>query len=133
MALIPILENWRNGIQNLQQPTLQSIKQLTQNTQGQIAAELGINLQQLAILSAYLNVIHLDQIFEQFVQNEQQGGVENQAQAQANAAVQLRDSIEELLNGIVGGDDDNMAQDGGRVRRRRTRGSKKTRRTTRRR
>jgi hypothetical protein len=133
MALIPILENWRNGIQNLQQPTLQSIKQLTQNTQGQIAAELGINLQQLAILSAYLNVIHLDQIFEQFVQNEQQGGVENQVQAQANAAVQLRDSIEELLNGIVGGNDDNMAQDGGRVRRRRTRGSKKTRRTTRRR
>lgn len=133
MALIPILENWRNGIQNLQQPTLQSIKQLTQNTQGQIAAELGINLQQLAILSAYLNVIHLDQIFEQFVQNEQQGGVENQAQAQANAAVQLRDSIEELLNDIVGGDDDNMAQDGGRVRRRKTRGSKKTRRYTRRR
>jgi hypothetical protein len=126
MALHPILQNWRNSIQNLEEPTIDSIKQITEITQGQIAVELGVDLQQLAAMAAYLNSVHLQQVFQRFVQNEVADGVENQGQARANAATRLRDSIKVLLTDILGANND-MPMDGGRRRR-----SKKTRRTRRR-
>ena len=110
-------------MENLQEPTIDSIKQITQNVQGEIAGLLGVNLLQLGRMAVYLNLDQLQRIFQQFVNNEVQDGVQNQHQARANAAARLRDTVRVLLNDILGQNND-VAMDGGR-KRHRTRRSKK--------
>ena len=130
MAFQPILESWKNQIANLGDPSLQSIRQITIDIQGQLAAAMNVTPIQLGKMSFFLNQGEINKIFNQFKINEIEDGLPEE-QADIAAANALRGRIQALLNEIVPDAPNDMVMDGGRKRH--GKNSRKNRRYTRRR
>jgi len=120
MALQLVLDNWRQRLDAIQNPSLEALNQALEETVEQLAPAVGIDVENLKTLIYFLDEIQLRELHQQAVENRVEAGA-NENVAQVEAARGIRDEISEFLGGIqiMNVNQDNMQQDGGRRRRRR--------------
>ncbi len=126
MALQPVLNNWKQRLDAIQNPSLEALRQALEQTTQEIADALGMSVDNLKIIAYFLDEIQLNGLHAQIVADQVEAGA-NENAAGIEAARRIRDEISELLGGM-NVNDANMLQDGGRRKK-----SKKNRRYTRRR
>jgi hypothetical protein len=126
MALQPVLNNWKQRLDAIQNPSLEALRQALEQTTQEMADALGMNVDNLKIIAYFLDEIQLNGLHAQIVADQVDAGA-NENAAGIEAARRIRDEISELLGGM-NVNDANMLQDGGRRKK-----SKKSRRYTRRR
>ena len=126
MALQPVLNNWKQRLDAIQNPSLEALRQSLEQTTQEMADALGMNVDNLKIIAYFLDEIQLNGLHAQIVADQVEAGA-NENAAGIEAARRIRDEISDLL-GIMNVNNANMLQDGGRRKK-----SKKNRRYTRRR
>jgi hypothetical protein len=126
MALQPVLNNWKQRLDAIQNPSLEALRQALEQTTQEMADALGMSVDNLKIIAYFLDEIQLNGLHAQIVADQVEAGA-NENAAGIEAARRIRDEISELLGGM-NVNDANMLQDGGRRKK-----SKKSRRYTRRR
>jgi len=126
MALQPVLNNWKQRLDAIQNPSLEALRQALEQTTQEMADALGMSVDNLKIIAYFLDEIQLNGLHAQIVADQVEAGA-NENAAGIEAARRIRDEISELLGGM-NVNDANMLQDGGRRKK-----SKKNRRYTRRR
>lgn len=120
MALQLVLDNWRQRLDAIQNPSLEALNQALEETVEQLAQAVGIDVENLKTLIYFLDEIQLRELHQRAVEIRVEDGA-NENVAQVEAARGMRDEISEFLGGIqiMNVNQDNMQQDGGRRRRRR--------------
>ncbi len=126
MALQPVLNNWKQRLDAIQNPSLEALRQALEQTTQEMADALGMSVDNLKIIAYFLDEIQLNGLHAQIVADQVEAGA-NENAAGIEAARRIRDEISELLGGM-NVNNANMLQDGGRRKK-----SKKNRRYTRRR
>ncbi len=126
MALQPVLNNWKQRLDAIQNPSLEALRQALEQTTQEMADALGMSVDNLKIIAYFLDEIQLNGLHAQIVADQVEAGA-NENAAGIEAARRIRDEISDLL-GIMNVNNANMLQDGGRRKK-----SKKSRRYTRRR
>ncbi len=126
MALQPVLNNWKQRLDAIQNPSLEALRQALEQTTQEMADALGMSVDNLKIIAYFLDEIQLNGLHAQIVADQVEAGA-NENAAGIEAARRIRDEISELLGGM-NVNNANMLQDGGRRKK-----SKKSRRYTRRR
>ena len=126
MALQHVLNNWKQRLDAIQNPSLEALRQALEQTTQEMADALGMNVDNLKIIAYFLDEIQLNGLHAQIVADQVEAGA-NENAAGIEAARRIRDEISDLL-GIMNVNNANMLQDGGRRKK-----YKKNRRYTRRR